>query len=282
MGTLGKVLFGGQYLFLPPNMNHNLCPKCTYTRQWKLRRDRLKCKRCRHEFGIRQYPVSGFRATKEDWERCISAFLRERTIKRVTQEMQRSHSLTERMLMHLRVRMSEQVPILFHGPVEMDETYIGGQRKNKRLHIRRIKGKRGHGTEKLPIVGIFDRNTGSVFVVVEPKKLDMKFITKTMKERVAHGSKIYTDGFMMYRNLGAQGCIHEYVDHEGDEYVRGDVHTNNIEGFWGILKRKMGCIGGMRRKYLHLFVGEIVWKFNHRNQTLNAQERALAALVLSK
>lgn len=177
--------------------------------------------------------------------------------------------------------MSEEKSPAFIGPVEMDETYIGGQRKNKRLHIRRIKGKKGHGTEKLPIVGLFDRNTGVVFVVVEPKKLDIKFITETIKARVIQGSQIYTDGFKMYRSLPKHGYIHEYVDHEGDEYVRGDVHTNNIEGFWGILKRKMGCIGGMQRKYLHLFVGEIVWKFNHRNQPRKDQERALYELVLS-
>ncbi len=280
--TLGEVLFGEQYLFLPPNMNQITCPKCNHTRHWKLRRGRLKCKKCRREFGIDRYPVSGFRATKEDWERCIFVFLRERTIKRVTEETKRSHFLIERMLMHLRIRMSDEIPAMFQGPIEMDETYIGGQRKNKRLHIRRIKGKKGHGTEKLPIVGLFDRNTGSVFVVVEPKKLDIKFITMTIKEHVIPHSKIYTDGFKMYRSLPKHGYLHEYVDHEGDEYVRGDIHTNNIEGFWGILKRKMGCIGGMQRKYLRLFVGEIVWKFNHRAQSLRDQERALAALVLLK
>jgi transposase len=121
-----------------------------------------------------------------------------------------------------------------------------------------------------------------VFVVVEPKKLDIRFIVRTIKERVTQGSRIYTDGFKMYRGLPGHGYLHEYVDHEGGEYVREEVHINNIEGFWGILKRKMGCIGGMQRKYLHLFVGEIVWKFNHRNQPLEDQERALAALVLLK
>ena len=178
--------------------------------------------------------------------------------------------------------MSEEIPSLFQGPVEMDETYIGGQRKNKKLHIRRIRTKKGHGTDKLPIVGLFDRNTGYVFVVVEPKKLDIAFITETIKERVVPGSSIYTDGFKMYRSLSKQGYIHEYVDHDGEEYVRGEIHTNNIEGFWGILKRKMSCIGGMRRKYLHLFVGEIVWKYNYRKMPLKDQERALYELVLSK
>jgi hypothetical protein len=51
--------------------------------------------------------------------------------------------------------MSKDIPDIFDGPIELDETYIGGQRKNKKLHIRRLQGKRGYGTEKLPIVGLF-------------------------------------------------------------------------------------------------------------------------------
>lgn len=182
--------------------------------------------------------------------------------------------------MYLRESMADVLPNVFQGPLEMDETYIGGQRKNKRLHIRRIKGKKGHGTDKLPIVGIFDRKTGTVFVVVEPRKLDLSFILRTLKERVLPEAIVYTDGFKMYRQLSQHGFRHDYVDHDHDELVRGEIHTNNMEGFWGIMKRKMGCIGGMRRKYLHLFVGEIVWSFNHRRLTLQHQAHALRRLIL--
>lgn len=271
--------FGGQYLFMPPIMHLIFCPNCHHSRTWKLRRQRLKCKKCRKEFGIHRYPVQGFRATEDDWKRCVSIFLRERSIRRVTEEMKRSHCLTERMLMHLRVKMTSEVPAPFQGPAEMDETYIGGQRKNKTLHIRRIKAKRGHGTEKLPVVGLLDRPTGKVFVIVEPKKLDIDFIIHTLKERMVSNAEIYTDGFKMYRRISRHDFHHAYVDHADGEYVRDEIHTNNIEGFWGILKRKLGCIGGMRRKYLHLFVGEIVWKFNHRTETLEEQEKALLRLI---
>ncbi|HLD20485.1 MAG TPA: IS1595 family transposase [Patescibacteria group bacterium] len=186
----------------------------------------------------------------------------------------------KRMAHRLRMLMASEVPAPFTGIVEMDETYIGGQRKNKRLHIRRIQGKRGHGTDKLPIVGLFSRESSQVFVDVEPRKLDVKYVFKTIQERVATGSRVYTDGFKMYRGQPKLGYVHEFVDYAGDEYVRGDVHTNNIEGFWGIMKCKMGCIGGIQRERLPLFVGEIVWKFNHRNQSLKERERSLMELVL--
>lgn len=226
------------------------------------------------------YPVDGFRLTKQTWQVAVQTFLRERTEKRMASEMDVSLKTAQRVAHHLRTRMASQKPLPFVGIVEMDETYIGGQRKNKRLHIRRIKGKKGHGTDKLPIVGLFSRESGQVFVDVEPRKLDVVYVFKTIQERVVPGSQIHTDGFKMYRGLPKIGYLHEFVDHAGDEYVRGDVHTNNIEGFWGIMKRKMGCIGGMRRNRLHLFVGEIVWKFNHRRHSLNQQERALLELVL--
>lgn len=211
---------------------------------------------------------------------CIGTFLRERTIRRIGEDIGRSHGLAERMVMRLRQCMSDDLPLKMEGPVEIDETYIGGQRKNKCLHIRRIKGKRGHGTDKLPIVGFFDRSMGSVAVFVEPKKLDIAFIISTLTEHAKPGILVYSDGFKMYRKISNYGFQHEWVDHADGEYVRGDVHTNNIEGFWGILKRKMGCIGGMRRKYLHLFVGEITWKFNHSNLSHEKQKRALWELVL--
>jgi len=175
--------------------------------------------------------------------------------------------------------MTADAPHLFSGPVEMDETYIGGQRKNKKLHIRRIKGKRGHGTDKLPIMGVFDRDSGHVYVEVLSRKLDIYRIITIMHERVHSGATVYTDGFKMYRMLPKKGFQHEWVDHDGGELVRGIIHTNNIEGFWGILKRKLGCIGGMQRAHLYLFVGEITWKFNHRKLTLKEQENKLLQLV---
>lgn len=262
-------------------MSVRSCPHCGFTRSWSLRRNKKKCKRCRREWSPVIYPVAHIRSTEKEWKRCISTFLRERTIARIVEETALPHCRIERMVFHLRSRMEQDMPVYLPGAVEMDETYIGGQRKNKRLHIRRIQGKRGHGTDKLPIVGMFSRQTGQVYVEVLERKLDVARIFTLIGERTEHGARIYTDGFKMYRGLRQRGYQHEYVDHDGGELVRGDVHTNNIEGFWGILKRRLSCIGGMRRMYLHLFVAEIVWKFNHRKLSLAAQEEKLLQLISS-
>lgn len=255
------------------------CPKCTYQRCWNLRRNKKKCKRCKTEFSGKIYLVAGMRATEIQWRSCIRIFLRQRTIQSIVEETELSHCRVENMVIRLRECMKYDIPAPFSGPIEMDETYIGGQRKNKRLHIRKIKTKRGHGTDKLPIVGIFDRSSGNVFVDVMPKKLDMPYIIATVKKQTVANATVYTDGFKMYRMLPKHGFTHEYVDHAHDEFVRQNIHTNNIEGFWGILKRKLGCIGGIRRDKLHLFVAEIVWKFNHRHESKKKQEDRLILLL---
>ena len=221
--------------------------------------------------------------TEAEWRRCVRVFVRHRTIADIRADAGFGHCRAERAASHLRSAMASDVPGPVSGTVEMDETYIGGQRKNKRLHIRRLgPAKRGHGTEKLPIVGLFSRETGQVYVEVEPRKLDMPFVAGFVRRHVAMGSTVCTDGFKMYRGLWGSGYFHRWVDHAGGEMVRGSVHTNNIEGFWGLMKRQMGCIGGMRRDRLHLFVGEIAWRFNHRKMTDDKKERALMGLVLDE
>ncbi|MEJ0053650.1 MAG: IS1595 family transposase [bacterium] len=256
-----------------------VCPYCAFRRAWKLRRNKLKCRRCRREWSGHAAPVEGIRSTEAEWRKCIRVFLRERTIKRIVEETGIPHSRVERMALHLRTVMTADQPAVLPGPIEMDETYIGGQRKNKRLHIRRLETKRGHGTDKLPIFGLFSRTSGQVYVAILPKKLDWRTIFSTIERLVPEGAYVYTDGFKTYRGLKKRGYRHEYVDHDGGELVRGDVHTNNIEGFWGLLKRRLGCIGGMRRTHLYLFVGEIAWKFNRRTKTLAEQEERLLTLV---
>lgn len=224
----------------------------------------------------------GVRASPAEWRLCVRAFVRERTILAVVAATGISRHRTARMLHALRGRMAEERLPVFAGTVELDETYIGGQRKNKRLHIRRIRAKRGHGTDKLPIFGVFHRESGMVFIDVEPRRLDWRYVLSVVRKRVAHGSRVYTDGFPTYNPLSLMGYVHRSVDHNAGEYVRGDVHTNGIEGFWGIMKRKMGCIGGMRRRRLRLFAKEIAWRHNHRKEAPEDKERALLRLILEE
>ena len=267
-------------------MSQNQCPKCDYNRLWKIRRNKFKCKKCRCEFSNYKYPVKGIRATEKDWVKCIKIFLRQRTINNIVCEANIGYRSAQKMANHLRLIMFHDPPNKFQGITEVDETYIGGQRKNKKLHIRRLTPpKRGHGTDKLPIIGLLNRDTGQVYVQVLSRRLKgsgskILKVMNVIKERTQRGSMIYTDTYQLYKHLEIyHECYHESINHYQGQYTRGTIHTNNIEGFWGILKRKLGCIGGMRRSRLYLFVAEISWKFNHRKMPLLRQEKELLKLV---
>jgi len=257
------------------------CPFCLYFRSWIIRRNKRKCKKCKHEFSINDYPVKGIRSTDKEWRESIHIFLRERASERIYQETNIGRSRAIRMTHFFRVCMLMDMPEKFIGPVEIDETYIGGQRKNKKLHIRRFtKSKRGHGTTKLAVVGIFDRLTKQIYMETIIHKPKAYYMFSVIRNQIQIGAQVYSDAFKLYRGLGKIGYLHKYVDHDDGEYVRGEIHTNNIEGFWGILKRKLGCIGGMRRDRIKYFAAEMVWRFNNRKLSFSEQEEKLYGLIL--
>lgn len=188
------------------------------------------------------------------------------------------HSQAEKMTHVFRVLMTADVPKPFSGVSEADETFIGGQWKNKRRYIRRRGTKKGHGTSKIPIVGVRNRTTGQVRAKVLRRRTGVtywQFIRSCLTLRAT----LYTDGYKMNRGIKNFGIVHEYVDHHHGEFVRGTIHTNGIEGFWGYLKRHLALVGGVRHDRLPLFVGEFVWRYNQRTLTHQQQcDRVLKLL----
>jgi len=247
------------------NMAVQTCPGCGYSRLWKLRRDKRRCKRCRKEFSPRGASVPGLAADAPALLGIALAFVVHRTVRRVASSAGLSAATAQKHCHRFRLAIAAEEREPFEGPAEVDETYIGAQRKNQRLHIRKLyPPKRGHGTNKLPIIGVHDRATGTVRVEVMARKLDKGIVLAFVAKSVVPGARVFTDGFPYYRDLARLGYAHEWVDHNAREYVRGDVHTNGIEGFWGFMKRRMGNIGGMRRDRLGLFATELAWRYNVR------------------
>lgn len=190
-----------------------------------------------------------------------------------------SHTQAAKVCHLFRVLMTADIPPAFHGVCEADETFIGGQWKNKRRHIRALGTKKGHGTSKTPVVGVLNRVTGQVRVQVLQKRSGATYWAFIVA-CLAKDAVLYTDGYKMNRGVKAFGITHDYVDHHHGEFARGDVHTNGIEGFWGYLKRHLAAIGGIRTNRLHLFVGEFAWRYNHRK--LSHQQHCERLLTLLK
>ncbi len=192
----------------------------------------------------------------------------------VAQETRLNRKRVLRALTHVRVAMQRDVPDVFSGSVEVDETYLGGQWKNKRYGVRLSGSKRGRGTSKTPVFGILCRG-GKVWAQIVPD-VEAKTLLPLITNRVESGSTVYSDTWKSYTGVAAKGYVHRLVKHQKGEYVNEEGnHINGLEGFWGYLKRRLAAKGGIRRERLHLYLAEYVWRFNHRNQSIDTQKKQL-------
>lgn len=188
-------------------------------------------------------------------------------------EISRSIGVTQKsawfMLHRIRVAMGDDNKGKIGGspknPVEIDETYISGQPKNRHIGSRGVEGR------KSIVMGMKTRNTREVRAMVIP---DAKRITLQDKilENVGWGAHIHTDQWVGYDKLSATNLfVHKTVNHMV-EHVRGDVHTNGIENFWALLKRTLkGTYVAVEPFHLDAYVTEQVYRFNNSRGKTDAQ-----------
>jgi transposase-like protein len=161
----------------------------------------------------------------------------------------------------IRKAMEEVNAAPLSGTVEVDETLIGGRLK----HVGT-----GHGrSNKSMVVGALQRD-GEIRLRIE-RRPDRKTLHKFIADNTLDETeKIYTDGHPGYVGIADHNTIHESVDHEHEEWVRGDVHTNGIEGVWSLLKRSIvGSYHQVSKKHLDRYLREFEFRFNNRkNQFL--------------
>jgi transposase-like protein len=156
------------------------------------------------------------------------------------------------------------------GPVEVDETFVGGSPKNWHLS-RRGKRKRFTPPEdkltndnKTAVIGLLDRDARQVRAKVVPN-VSRETLQEAILSNIEGQSTIYTDAAKQYHNLPALDYIHETVNHV-EEYVRGEIHTNGLENFWALLKRGLkGTYVAVEPFHLDRYVTEQVFRYNNRS-----------------
>jgi transposase len=170
-------------------------------------------------------------------------------------------------------RIAKQIRLLMKqgtdplgGMIEADETYVGGKRH----------GKRGRGAEGKTIVfGVVEREGGIKTKIVEDTKAST--IIPMLQAMSQVGSILSTDESNIYNKVRSLDFIHETVKHSANEYVRGGVHTNTIEGFWSQFKRSVnGTFHAVSPKYLQSYLDEFCFRYDHRHD-----EVPLPAVVFS-
>ena len=161
------------------------------------------------------------------------------------------------------------------GHVEADETYVGG----KPRYPQRGKGgsNANYRTRKVTVFGLVKRG-GDVMTRVVPDA-KRKTLIPEIAANVRKGSTISTDEWHPYKSLPAHGYRHQIVQHKKGEYVRGDAHTNTLDGFWSILKRSIqGTHVHVSRKHLSKYLGEFEFRYNLRKLPDQMFSRLLASL----
>lgn len=141
------------------------------------------------------------------------------------------------------------------GAVEVDETFIG---REPGKEVRRGVG------HKMKVLTLVDRVTGRAkSMVVDDLKIST--LLPILKANIAKEATVYTDEAMQYDNLYQHFAKHGSVNHGKEEYVRGDVTTNTVEGYFSIFKRGMkGVYQHCGKKHLHRYAAEFAFRYSNR------------------
>jgi transposase len=251
------------------------CPKCNQKKLYKMSDGKRRCALCQYEFIPHKLPLT---FSRDEWKEILHLFLMEQSSNSIAEQTGFNKQRVMRALTKIRLVMIKDVPEIFSGTVEVDETYLGGQWKNKRRSVRDQGSKRGRGTTKQPVFGILCRN-GTVWAeVVEDVGADT--LQPLISKKVTTGSIVCSDTWKAYNSIAARGYVHRLVNHGEKQYSDGKGnHIKGLEGFWGYLKRKLSSKGGIRREKLPLYLGEYVWRYNHRTDQERIKIKRLIQLL---
>lgn len=155
------------------------------------------------------------------------------------------------------------------GMVEIDETYVGRDPEKPHVPKARMGGRvtNPNFRNKIAVVSLIDRETGrSMSVVV--KNVTIAELRPLVAANVHPSATLMTDAAPFYRQIGADYAGHETVNHGRDEYVRQgapSIHTNTIEGFFGVFKRGLtGTYQHMGKQHLHRYLREFDFRYSTR------------------
>lgn len=180
------------------------------------------------------------------------------------------------MLHRIREAWSGESEDTFSGPIEVDETYVGGKRSNMSKSKRsELEGRGAVG--KTAVVGAKDRATKQVRAKVV-ECTDKPTLQSFVLGLAEMDAVVYTDDATAYKGLPRE---HEAVKHSVGEYVRMMAHTNGVESFWSMLKRAhKGTFHKISPKHLNRYVQEFAGKHNVRELgTLNQMRDTVLRLV---
>jgi transposase len=234
------------------------CPRCDGRKFWQLSTGQKRCSRC----GLtRKFHQSRWTKTRipSYWKgRLVEFFCLGVPAYRLRFQVPVHQDTVQRWFQILRETIYQQALkelSTLSGQIEMDETMFGG----------RVPGKRDWGASgKQMVFGLYQRN-GKVLTFPIASR-GRRELVPLMTQYTKAGSLYYTDDWHAYASLRMRGNHVTITKDKGKP--KGRDHLNGIKGFWSYAKTWLYPYRGVPRKYFHLYLKEVEWRFNHRDQNL--------------
>lgn len=266
------------------------CPDCAAQTKFHRIKNR-KVYSCQH-CGFQISPCAGtiFEKTKTplvSWLFTIFLMTNSRngvSAKEIQRQIGVTYKTAWKMCHKIRTAMDESQDIFMRGTVELDESLFNGRKEwakpntNPPKRNRHPKKKRGWGADKQCVFGMLQRpeknEDGNVIVPGKVRTLPVPnrraaTLLPLIVDHVDEEATVYTDEYKGYGKLHREVKEHDTVVHSNYEWTRGKVHTQGIEGHWSVRKRCiLGTYTSVSRKYLHAYLNEFDFRYNHREENI--------------
>jgi transposase-like protein len=247
------------------------CPKCIGKDHYYLAtQKRWKCKKCGRQFSVKVGTI--FEDSPIPLDKWLTALWMLINCKNgvSSYEIAKDLGITQKsawfVLHRLRFALRDRSLTKLgggSGPVEVDETYIGGNLQNMHKEKRARYAIKGGNKGKTIVQGMLDRDARKVRAQVVPN-VKRETLQNQVLDAIKFGTTVYTDDAVGYENGLQRRFVHEVVNHT-NEYVRGQVHTQGIENFWSLLKRTLrGTYVAVEPFHLDRYLDEQVFRYNYR------------------
>lgn len=228
------------------------CVFCGHRRVWKTKRGYLKCRFCGK--------VKGLKILRRELD-VITAFYQQQPALQTAMDLSIGYQAVTRVYNRIRNllwHLCELEGAKMSGEIELDEAYFGGKRK----------GNRGRGAAgKSVVFGLLERD-GRVYTRVV-QSVSAAVLMDIIRKKSRKGSVYYTDSFRSYNSLHRYGK-HYRVNHGKQFKSKSKYHShiNGIEGFWSFCKHKLYNYRGVSKNNFPLYLKEMEWRYNHRNENM--------------
>ncbi|MGH7931237.1 MAG: IS1595 family transposase [Candidatus Binatia bacterium] len=238
-----------------------VCPRCECKSVSRIEgRGQYDCNSCRYQFSVTAGTVM-HDSKLPLWKWFLTAYMMIESKKAVSANQVKrmievSYKTAWYLCHRIRSAMGEACKTPLTGTIEADETFVGGK----------VSGKgRGYTGNKAVVAGAAQRG-GEVRLKVIPDRT-RKALHDFLQNAIDRGETdaLYTDDWEAYKGFADGNFDHQTINHSLEQWVRGEVHTNSVEGVWSLLKRAiMGAYHKISHKHLDAYLNELEWRFSNR------------------